>query len=713
MAREVGSGSKPERERAPSPSRSSSSASAPKNTGSRDTVAQREEGRKTADRLVSSGSLVGGGSSTRQPVATGSRDTVAQRAAGTRTAQSMVSGGGSRTTTPSRAQVSTPPASLNQSTMRPGGFDQLMRELDAGTTMRSDQPNLLDSAQLNAVFDDLAKADALARMSDPSRAMTAGVSLGGIGDALGDWFEGQNDYREARIAEREAAGVTPSEGPIDWNAILYDLNAPVRERGVEFEGPVDWGGIGNAISGAFGGISEALSGPMPRALKNIPTNFGGFVERAPGAGTIDPETGFVRDPATGTWYRPDYAPQRDRLTETTIPAPPDMPAPAAAPALPNPLQVVSDAAESFGALDNLAEGIAAEGERLSQPPVQQDPYYEQPPMPPSTSAPQPQLISDPDKMTWEPAVVERDEPTVWENAVDMAGNAFGNTLLGGAVRTLFPDFWDESGETLKGNRPMGTLPSSVYPPDSLVKDNQSSGTPNNGLVGFIDMNGNGIDDRLEGYTPPAAGQPPAAAPPQISYNEAFFPNLPPYRPGVDAEWQYFRPRTFRHGGYVHGYADGGIVEAVAAESPNGVPPTGGLDPRITIIADAEDALEGEHPNPDEALGLFVEMFGPDALEMLKAQVQSGMTLRGYQRKKPRMAKGRFIEGEGGDKDDEVPARIDDVEEARLSNGEFVVTAPAVRAAGNGDPMKGAAKLSQLDAMLAGRDDDGLDIERVR
>lgn len=708
MAREVGSGSQPERERAPSPSRSSSSASTSKNTGSRDTVAQREEGKKTADRLVSSGSLVSGGSSTRQPVATGSRDTVAQRAAGTRTAQSLASGSGSRATTPSRAQVSAPSTSLNQSTMRPGGFDQLMRELDAGTTTRSGQPNLLDSGQLNAVFDDLAKADALARMIDPSRAVTAGVSFGGIGDAFGNWLEEQNDYREAKIAEREAAGVTPSEGPINWNAIRYDLNAPVRERGVEFEGPVDWGGIGNAISSAFGGIGEALSAPAPRiveprVLRDIPTNQGGYVERERPMGRIDPDTGFVQDPETGTWYRPDYSPQEERLVANPLPSFEEVIGP--------PLQVVSDAAKTLGNLGNLVPTGASE--RPSQPPVQQDPYYEQPPMPPSTSAPQPRLISDPAQMVWEPAVVEAAEPTVWERAVDMAGNAFDDTLLGGTIKTLFPDFWNESGETIKGNRPMGTLPSSIYPPDSLLEYDRSSSAPNSGLVGFIDMNGNGIDDRLEGYTPPTAGQPPASAPPQISYNDAFFPDMPPYNPGVSPEWQYFRPRAFRHGGYVHGYADGGIVEAVAAESPNGVPPTGGLDPRITIIADAEDALEGEHPNPEEALGIFVEMFGPDALEMLKAQVQSGVTLRGYRRKKPRMAKGRFIEGDGGDKDDAVPARIDDVEEARLSNGEFVITAPAVRAAGDGDPMKGAAKLAQLDAMLAGRDDDGLDVERVR
>lgn len=613
--------------------------------------------------------------------------------------------------------------------MGPGGFDALMAQLEATTT-----PQSAAAAQL---------------LTDPGAldAVMAGGFPTGALDGLGDWLSEHNDYRQGRIEERQAAGVTPSEGPVDWNAILYDLNAPKRERGVEFEGPIDWNGIGGAIGGAFGGIADALGSPAPRLVqppRDVPTNNGGLIERAP-TGLVDPETGLVLDPKTGTYYRPDYAPAPDRLPTEAPPA-----VPIEAQQLPPSIPMPNFSA--FDALGPLGQGIEAEWRRLdsgtnglpispnmprprpersgevpARPAMAVDPWSGGG-MPPSNTNPAPAEELLPGMVPGAKPIqpVEEKEPTVWERAVDMAGGAMENTLLGGAVKSLFPDFWYGAGETFKGNgNSVGAErlqdqgngldywgdPTSPRQAHRGSSDN-NSGTGREALVGFVDLNGNGIDDRLEGYVPPGTGQPPPpASTPQINYGSAFFPDMPPYNPGVSAEWQYFRPKGYAAGGLVE-YAEGGAVEAVASQSPNGAP-MGGLDPRITIIADAEDALEGESPNPEEAIALFVQMFGQDALEMLKVNVQSGMTLNGYQRKKPRMAKSRFIEGEGGGEDDEVPARIDDVEEARLSNGEFVVTADAVKAAGEGDPMKGAAKLSELDAMLSGREPDGVNVERVR
>lgn len=608
--------------------------------------------------------------------------------------------------------------------MREGGFERLSRELNAGTTRRS-SPSLTDPGAIDKVFKGLEKSSMISSMTDPANARTAGFSMPNLGVGLADWVAAQNDYRESRIAERRAAGVEPSEGPIDWNAINYDFNKMLddygerrmekveqrRREGVEpSPGWFDWNGashdIGKMFNGVFGGIGEALAAPAPRIIQPQEPSKPAGLPRTP---VFDPEQEAYFDPQTGVYYRDDL--REARLRPNVFPKnpeperAPEPPVVAASPSL-EPLggivQVVENIGDSFDTLGGLARGVEAERSRVAGtdvplprrdprgygPPAvaRQDPYFTgEPPMPPSTSAPQ-----------------AKPRNPVWDNAVDSVGQILDDTLLGGAVKHLFPGVWYDTGEAIKniGSGGSGTGGAFQYAPYDSGSSSGSGASGVPAFTDFIDLNNNGVDDRLEGYKPPA----PAPTAPQIDYMQAFFPTMPPYNPGVSSEWQYFKPR---------GYAEGGIVEAVAAESPNGVPPTGGLDPRITIIADAEDALEGEHPNPEEALGLFVEMFGPDALEMLKAQVQSGMTLRGYQRKKPRMAKGRFIEGEGGDKDDEVPARIDDVEEARLSNGEFVVTAPAVRAAGNGDPMKGAAKLSQLDAMLAGRDDDGLDVERVR
>jgi hypothetical protein len=63
------------------------------------------------------------------------------------------------------------------------------------------------------------------------------------------------------------------------------------------------------------------------------------------------------------------------------------------------------------------------------------------------------------------------------------------------------------------------------------------------------------------------------------------------------------------------------------------------------------------------------------------------------------AKGGFISGPGTGKSDSIPAKIyqdgGPVREARLSDGEFVMTNRAVRGAGNGDRAQGAAEMYRM------------------
>jgi hypothetical protein len=119
------------------------------------------------------------------------------------------------------------------------------------------------------------------------------------------------------------------------------------------------------------------------------------------------------------------------------------------------------------------------------------------------------------------------------------------------------------------------------------------------------------------------------------------------------------------------------------------------DPRVKLIADAEQAILGKHPQPEQALQAFVKAFGEPALKYLRDQVIARLEGAG-----PRMVK-----GPGGPKTDDIPARINGVEEARLSDGEFVVPADAVTGAGGGDPAAGAQQLTQLSQMLAGGQPD--------
>lgn len=66
---------------------------------------------------------------------------------------------------------------------------------------------------------------------------------------------------------------------------------------------------------------------------------------------------------------------------------------------------------------------------------------------------------------------------------------------------------------------------------------------------------------------------------------------------------------------------------------------------------------------------------------------------------PMMRDGGYIEGPGTGRSDSVPARIYQggrpVQEARLSDGEFVMTERAVRGAGDGDRAKGAARMYRM------------------
>ncbi len=63
------------------------------------------------------------------------------------------------------------------------------------------------------------------------------------------------------------------------------------------------------------------------------------------------------------------------------------------------------------------------------------------------------------------------------------------------------------------------------------------------------------------------------------------------------------------------------------------------------------------------------------------------------------AQGGYVRGPGTGKRDSIPAAIYQnggrVQEARLSDGEFVMTADAVRGAGNGNRNAGAAKMYDL------------------
>jgi hypothetical protein len=112
----------------------------------------------------------------------------------------------------------------------------------------------------------------------------------------------------------------------------------------------------------------------------------------------------------------------------------------------------------------------------------------------------------------------------------------------------------------------------------------------------------------------------------------------------------------------------------------------------------------------------VQPKGPITSELQQRQMATGERLPDYRGtaapdfryggNNPRFAMGGFVEGPGTGTSDSIPATIyqngGPVQEAMLSDGEFVMTADAVRGAGGGDRAKGAAKMYEMMSRLERR-----------
>ena len=79
-----------------------------------------------------------------------------------------------------------------------------------------------------------------------------------------------------------------------------------------------------------------------------------------------------------------------------------------------------------------------------------------------------------------------------------------------------------------------------------------------------------------------------------------------------------------------------------------------------------------------------------------------------------LAKGRYLNGSSDGMADKIPARIDGEQEARLSDGEFVIPADVVSHLGNGNSEAGAKTLKQMMARVrkarTGNDKQGKQID---
>jgi len=126
-----------------------------------------------------------------------------------------------------------------------------------------------------------------------------------------------------------------------------------------------------------------------------------------------------------------------------------------------------------------------------------------------------------------------------------------------------------------------------------------------------------------------------------------------YQPGYSPEYRYF--------------AKGGLANL---RKEDGV--------TANVMNEAKAALLGEHPRPSEALGRFRNMFGEDALDVLRDKVTGGR-----------------VRGAGGGMDDLVPGTIEGRQQVRLADSEFVIPADVVSGLGDGSTDQGVRRLHEM------------------
>lgn len=158
---------------------------------------------------------------------------------------------------------------------------------------------------------------------------------------------------------------------------------------------------------------------------------------------------------------------------------------------------------------------------------------------------------------------------------------------------------------------------------------------------------------------------PPKMPGEIPYDPSKYPEQFPvnprtwnapgagYQPGYSPEYRYF--------------AKGGLADL---RKEDGV--------TANVMNEAKAALLGEHPRPSEALGRFRNMFGEDALDVLRDKVTGGR-----------------VRGAGGGMDDLVPGTIEGRQQVRLADGEFVLPSDIVSGLGDGSTDQGVRRLHEM------------------
>jgi hypothetical protein len=139
------------------------------------------------------------------------------------------------------------------------------------------------------------------------------------------------------------------------------------------------------------------------------------------------------------------------------------------------------------------------------------------------------------------------------------------------------------------------------------------------------------------------------------------------------------------------FARGGIVEA--GEMMEEAGPEGDVVAE-EVTAQAVSAVRGDHPQPEEAISTYVEMFGEEQFGRLRELVVEQMQIGQLGGEEEIEAEG-MVSGPGAGRDDLIRGTIEGEQELRVSDGEFIVPADVVSGIGDGSSDAGAKRLHAM------------------
>lgn len=293
-------------------------------------------------------------------------------------------------------------------------------------------------------------------------------------------------------------------------------------------------------------------------------------------------------------------------------------------------------------------------------------------------------------------------------ATATAGSTVGNVAAGEAAKTglrgmmsRMPSGFSGPTDPTAFNKFMaarGTSEAMAFPFRDVMREGLNQGVLTGAGIGAA------LPGAMQAMTPTMPEIKPQTGPGRepVPFNREARRTPAGFRPGIDPEFQYFRPTSvpvprLAAGGMLN-YTPVGMDQPMRMQAGGIADMMPGAEREAApmndkdIVAESIRAIRGELPEQEAAivLGQFLQTYGEEAFRKLVDDVQSG---------RAEGAGGDMegtVQGPGDGMDDLVPATMDDgSQDVLLSDGEFIVPADVVSGLGNGSTDAGAEELHRM------------------